>query len=218
MRIEKEIKLQQQPIISNEISSKKLVSVNDVCNILNQFHIQINKLDKAIHNDTYFDTDNFLLYSTDASLRIRHDETRIILKKKTEPHFQALCRKEWQNYLVKGQNTLDAVNEMFHKHIGMELVYPQLGIHLIRESIYVTTDSGKYQICLDEYVCQVINKEISQSHFEIEIETIISTSQNDIILEQFICNIIEKFNLKYIHQSKYHIAISAYMKRRTFHE
>lgn len=213
MRIEKEIKLQQQPLFSNESNTEKLVLVNEIINILSQFYIQINRSDKVIHNDTYFDTDNFLLYSTDASLRIRHDENRLILKEKTEPFCQALCRKEWQQYLTEGQNALDAANEMFHKYIGTEPIYPKLDIHLIRDSIYVTTDSGKFQICMDEYVCQIINKKISQSYFEIEIETIISNVPNDVTLEQFISNIIEKFNLSYIHQSKYQIGISAYMKK-----
>ena len=213
MRIEKEIKLQQQPLFSNEFNTDKLVLVNEICNILSQFHIQINKLDKVIHNDTYFDTDNFLLYSTDASLRIRHNENRLILKEKTESSFQALCRKEWQHYLIEGENALDIANEMFHKHISTEPIYPKLDIHLIRDSIYVTADSGKFQICLDEYICQILNKKFSQSYFEIEIETITSNAPNDATLEQFVSNIIEKYNLSYIHQSKYHIGISAYLKK-----
>lgn len=213
MRIEKEIKLQQQPFFSNKFNNEKIVSFNDICDILCQYRIQIDKLDKVIHNDTYFDTENFLLYSTDASLRVRHDENRLILKEKTELFSLALCRKEWQYYLAEGEDPLDAATEMFHKHIRMEAIYPILDIRLIRNSIYVITDSGKYQICLDEYICQTINKTVFQSYFEIEIETIISHAPDDVTLEQFISYIKENFNLSYVHQSKYHIGISAYMKK-----
>lgn len=216
MRIEKEIKLQQQSLFSNSFNNKKIVPLNDICDILNQFHIQINKLDKIIHNDTYFDTGTFFLYSADASLRIRRDENRLILKQKAASFSSALCRREWQYYLTERENALDVATEMFHKHIKMENIYPILDIHIIRNSIYVTTDIGKYQICLDEYVCQTVNNAMSQSCFEMEIETILSYASNDVTLEHFINYVKEKFNLSYVHQSKYHIGISKCMKKENF--
>lgn len=214
MRIEKEIKL-HCPSQDMSFFSKETI-LKTINNSLTALNIQIDDTTKAIHNDIYFDTETYLLYMTDVSLRFRQNENRLILKEKPSHSILSLCRTEWNRHLKKDDDIIKVANELFHMHINTGFVVPKLYVHLLRDSIFITTHCGQYQICVDEYTCVSEYHVNPQKYTEIEIETILSNRDRDLVLNQLITYIMDECKLINIFQSKYQIGISAYTRKEIY--
>lgn len=205
MRIEEEIKLSSPK--SNTKLSKKMLSEN-IYETLSLLNIHVDSISSDNHEDIYFDTEDYLLYSTNSSLRVRCDENRLILKENTIHLNLSLCRTEHWRYLDKKEDIQKAANKLFHEHVYSADLYKVLTVHLRRESIYISTGNGKYQICIDEYDCNFMKYNCVNTYLEVEIETIQTFKAEDKLLAKFIHLIINKCKLINIFQSKYQIGVS----------